>query len=133
MSWILWTNAKNKTHYRWVTPFERSQKSQHKYIVSKSLSGLKTFPSNSYTGQLLVFYDNILSRFQLKLLSYDTLKFWKDATDKNKIFGAMLIELWKAFHCLLHALLIAKHVYGLDISSLNCFRIMYSTVSKELK
>ena len=30
-------------NYRQFTSFVRSQKNQHKYIVSKSLSGLKTF------------------------------------------------------------------------------------------
>ena len=30
-------------NYRHFTSFVRSQKSQHKYIVSKNLSGLKTF------------------------------------------------------------------------------------------
>ena len=35
-----------KTHYRWVVPFEKSQKSQYKYVVSKFLSELETFPNN---------------------------------------------------------------------------------------
>ena len=34
LCWLLCTNLQNKTHYRRVTPFARSQKSQHKYIVS---------------------------------------------------------------------------------------------------
>ena len=36
-----------KTKYKLGVPFARLQKSQHKYIVSKSLSGLETFPNNS--------------------------------------------------------------------------------------
>ena len=44
---------------------------------------------------------------------------WKEATDNNKVFGALLTELSKAFDCLSHDLLIAKlHAYGLDLASL---------------
>ena len=48
------------------------------------------------------------------------LEFWKDATDKNKAFEALLTALSKAFDCLCYDVLIAKlHAYGLDITSLN--------------
>ena len=44
---------------------------------------------------------------------------WKEATDNNKAFGALLMDLTKAFACLSHDLLIAKlHAYGLDLASL---------------
>ena len=46
MCWLLYTNLQNKTYYRRAVPFARSQKSHHKNIVSKSLSGLETFPNN---------------------------------------------------------------------------------------
>ena len=40
---------------------------------------------------------------------------WKEATNNNKAFGALLTDLSKAFHCLSHDLLIAKlHAYGID-------------------
>ena len=48
------------------------------------------------------------------------LEIWKEATDNNKAFGALLTDLSKAFDCLSHDLLIAKlHAYGTDIDSLN--------------
>ena len=50
-------------------------------------------------------------------LSFET---WKEATDNNKGFGALLTDLLKVlltdlFDCLSHDLVIAKlHAYGLD-------------------
>ena len=47
------------------------------------------------------------------------LETWKEATDNNKAFRALLTDLSKAFDCLSHDLLIAKlHAYGLDLASL---------------
>ena len=47
------------------------------------------------------------------------LETWKEATDNNKAFGALLTDLWKAFDFLGHDLLIVKlHAYGLDLVSL---------------
>ena len=47
------------------------------------------------------------------------LETWKEATDNNKAFGALLTDLSKAIDCLSHDLLIAKlHSYGLDLASL---------------
>ena len=58
---------------------------------------------------------------------------WKDIFEKNKEFQALLTNLSKGFDCICHDLLIAKlHAYGLDISRFY-FRIIYQTVSKELK
>ena len=45
------------------------------------------------------------------------LETWKEATDNNKAFGALLTDLSKAFDCLSHDLLIAKlHAYGLNLA-----------------
>ena len=53
------------------------------------------------------------------------LEIWKEATDNNKAFGALLTDLSKAFDCLNHDLLIAKlHAYGIDIDSLNILQII---------
>ena len=47
------------------------------------------------------------------------LETWKEATDNNKAFGALLTDLSKAFDCLSHDLLIPKlNAYGLDLASL---------------
>ena len=47
------------------------------------------------------------------------LETWKEATDNNKAFRALLTDLSKAFDCLSHDLLIAKlHGYGLDLATL---------------
>ena len=46
MCCLLYTNLQNKTPYRRVTPFSRSPKSQHEYIVSKNL-GWKLSPINN--------------------------------------------------------------------------------------
>ena len=55
MYWFLCTNLQNETHCRWVLPFARSQISQQKYIVSKSLSRLGTFPNNYWSSRPEVF------------------------------------------------------------------------------
>ena len=77
--------------------------------------------------QLSEFFESILSKFQCGfrkgygaqhclLMMFEI---WKEATDKNKVFGALLTDLWKAFDCLSHDLLITKlHAYGLDLTSL---------------
>ena len=44
---------------------------------------------------------------------------WKNAVDKGKMFGALLIDLSKAFDCLNHELLIAKiNTYGFTLPAL---------------
>ena len=50
MCLLVYTNLQDKTHYRQIAPSARSEKSQHSYIVSKSLSGLETFPNSLLTG-----------------------------------------------------------------------------------
>ena len=78
--------------------------------------------------QLSESFDNTLSKLQCGFRKgYGTqhclllmLEIWKEATDNNKAFGALLTDLSKAFDCLSHDLLIAKlHAYGIDIASLN--------------
>ena len=48
------------------------------------------------------------------------LETWKEATDNNKAFGALLTDLSKALDCLIHDLLIASlYACGLDLALLN--------------
>ena len=52
---------------------------------------------------------------------------WRQPNYQGGTFGALLIDLSKAFDCLLHNLMIAKfHTYGLDMSSQ---RLTYSYLS----
>ena len=44
---------------------------------------------------------------------------WKKAVDNNKVFGAILTDLSKAFDCICHDLLVSKmHTYGLSLPAL---------------
>ena len=53
---------------------------------------------------------------------------WKRAVDNGKVFGILLTDLFKAFDCLSHELLLAKlHAYGFSISAL---RLIYSYLAK---
>ena len=47
---------------------------------------------------------------------------WKECLDNNKLVGAVLMDLSKAFDCLPHDLLIAKlEAYGFDRNTLKLF------------
>ena len=60
------------------------------------------------------------------------IKLWKKALDEQKVAGAVLTDLSKAFDCLPHDLLIAKlHAYGFEKSAL-IFRSAYLTGHRRL-
>ena len=49
---------------------------------------------------------------------------WKNAADKEKVFGALLTDLSKAFDCLPHELIIAElNAYGFNLPAL---KLMHS-------
>ena len=77
--------------------------------------------------QLSIYFEEILSKFQCGFRKgFSTqhclllmLEKWKQAVDNNKVFGALLTDLSKAFDCISHDLLIAKlNAYGLSLSAL---------------
>ena len=57
------------------------------------------------------------------------LKTWKRSVDKNKVFGALLPDLSKAFDCLDHELLTAK----LSLPALRLINDIYQTQNREQK
>ena len=81
-------------------------------------------------GTLSPFIDTFLSQFisaYRKLYSSNhvlirLIESWKKDLDNKKFVGAVLMDLSKAFDCILHDLLIAKlHAYGLDHKTLTFF------------
>ena len=112
-----------------VTPvFKKGARtSKNNYRPVSILPILSKLFERLISKQLSEFFESILSKFQCGfrkgygaqhclLMMLET---WKEATDNNKAFGALLTDLSKAFDCLSHDLLIAKlHAYGLDLASL---------------
>ena len=59
---------------------------------------------------------------------------WKEATDNNKAFGALLTDLLKTFDCLSHDLFIVKlYAYGNGIDLLNIPRDYLSNRKQRTK
>ena len=71
---------------------------------------------------------------QTSLLPLEEL--WKLANDKREVFGALLIDLSKAFDCMSHKLLVAKlNAYGFDDLSTKLIKLLVILITdnKELK
>ena len=77
--------------------------------------------------QLTSYFKSILSEFRSAFRKQYScqhvllrmIEKWRNCLDRNKIVGATLMDLSKAFNCLPHDLLVAKlEAYGLDIKTL---------------
>ena len=73
--------------------------------------------------QIIIYMDKFLSKYQCgfrkgynaQLCLLAMIEKWKKAVDNGNVFGALLTDLSKAFHCLPHDLIIAKlNSYGLN-------------------
>ena len=59
---------------------------------------------------------------------------WHKGLDSSGIVGTILMDLYKAYDCLLHDLITSKlETYGLDTNSLRLFLITWAAENKELK
>ena len=57
---------------------------------------------------------------------------WRGSLDQDGAYGSLLTDLWKAFYCLPHELIIAKlYAYGADMPSLKLIN-SYLTEDKGL-
>ena len=77
--------------------------------------------------QMSHFFENIFSKYQggfrkgfrTPQCLLTMLEKWKRSVDNSKMFGVLLTDLSKAFHCLEHELLITKlNAYGFSLTAL---------------
>ena len=108
-----------------VTPVykKKLKNSKDNYRPVNRLSNISKIDETCIYDQIQLFFNSLLSKYQcgfrrgynaqhcLKIL----IEKWKKSVDNGGAFGALLIDLSKAFNCLSHELLIAKlDVYGFD-------------------
>ena len=109
-----------------VTPIDKGGTDKHIYTNYRPVSVLNTFSKiieSSIFDRLTKHANEFLQIFvgaYRKLYSSQhilirLIEEWKTQLDKNKIVGAVLLDLSKAFDCIPHDLLIAKlDAYGFD-------------------
>ena len=110
-----------------ITPVfkKNARTSKNNYRPVSVLSVISRIFERTICHQLSAFSKRFFQSFNVE--DYSTqhgllmmLESWKEAVDKNKAIGALMMDLSKAFDCLSHDLLIAKlHDYGIYFSSLN--------------
>ena len=113
-----------------VTPvFKKGTRtSKNNYRPGSVVAILSKLFEQLISKHLSEFCESILSKFQCDFRKgygaqyhiFFMLQTWKEATNNNKAFGALLTDLSKAFYCISHDLLIAKlNVYSRYLTSLN--------------
>ena len=117
-------------------PDDGSKLNKKHYRPISILNGFSKIFERYYLNQMLVHVDKILSKYisayrkghscQNVLLKLT--EEWRENLDQNKVVGALLIDLSKAFDCLPHDLLIAKlDAYGFEKQTTN---LLYSYLTK---
>ena len=112
-----------------MTPVFKNESRNHKnnYRPVHILPLISKVFEKIMNKQLSIYFEEILSKFQCGFRKgFSTqhclllmLEKWKRAVDNNKVFGALLTDLSKAFDCISHDLLIANlNAYGLSLSAL---------------
>ena len=115
------------TTTRLLNRFLNNKSNRNRDLFQKPRNLLSKLFERLISKQISELFEGILSKFQRGFMKgygdqhclLMMLETWKEATDNNKAFGALWMDLLKAFNCLSHDLLIAKlRVYGLDLASL---------------
>ena len=112
-----------------VTPvFKKDDKlSRKNYRPISVLNVFSKVFEHYILNQMMPFFDKIQSKFisvyrsrySLQHVLLRLIEEWRKCLDKNKVVGAILMDLSKAFDCLSYDLLIAKlAAYGLDRGTL---------------
>ena len=103
------------------TVYPLSWSNLHKKFLSESLSQLvnETIVNDGFFSDAEKTECFILDQLTSYFKSLRMIETWRKCLDKNKIVGATLMDLSKAFDCLPHDLLVAKlEAYGLDTKTL---------------
>ena len=112
-----------------ITPIFKNESRNHKtnYRPVSILPVVSKIFEKIMNNQLSTYFEEILSKFQYGfqkgfstqhclLLMFEK---WKHAVNNKKVSGALLTDLYKAFDCICHNLLIAKlNAYGLSLPAL---------------
>ena len=112
-----------------VTPVykKKSKKLKDNYRSVSILSNISKIYEKCLYDQIQVFFESILSKYQygfqrgysVQHCLITLIEKWKKSVDNGRAFGALFTDLYKAFDCLSHELLIAKlDAYGFDKISL---------------
>ena len=116
-------------HHADATPLHKkcNKSLKENYRPVSILSILSKVFERSMFKQMPSFFDDIFSKYQYGFRKGSStqqcllalLDKWKRSIDRDKVFGALLTDLCKAFNCLNHDVLIAKlNTYGFSLPAL---------------